>query len=288
MPSFLSPFLQQLSHRALASTFKRVGLYAAEIGLYKLVMPSWMQTPVRYTVLSTAGTASKQMFWWAVTPSQSPNESMTFTGSQTQIEELESLEFVVVNPTPSNGGYELSFKTIKRKAKQAAKDYVVNVTCGEVLEGLGGALGAGLATGAFMIFLGPPGLLMMPAYYLCEMPTKATGAFLGRLAAGELLGPTVKKSVIKLLADAAQPEPESLDESTFVWIDEPPANITGSPKSMQSIQWIENYDPGDPMEEDRPPPIIPRASLLTQSIKQQGIMEDYSPEVPKRAVANCF
>lgn len=182
----LIEFLKQISlDKFLASTVKRVGLYAAEYGLMHWVAPSWMQTPLRFTALTAVGGASKGLFWWVISPKPdniSLEQSIVFEGPPSALAEL---DFVVV--TPTHTGYDFSFKSIKHKITEStntlvdkAGQYVLNITLGDLMEGTGAMIGSNLAVGSFIIFMGAPSLLSLPAYFLLEGTAKSFGAFCGR------------------------------------------------------------------------------------------------------------
>ena len=276
----LVEFLKQITlNKFLASTVKRFGLYAAEYGLLNLIVPSWISTPLKFTVLSAVGTTSKGVFWWVITPRPQTatfEEPLVFIGNE---DELAELDFVIVNPSES--GYHLSFKTIKTKMKTTTHavvngigSYAVNITLSDVVEGTGATIGSGMAAGAFVIFMGAPSLLTLPAYYLLEGPAKSFGAFCGKQAGKHLLGPKLVKPIIgsllespkiptgedvpseEVVVNALADKMASLSIKTiedeiadFEWI-ESPSSPTVQFYHKQPIRFIENYlngeGPSDP------------------------------------------
>tara|TARA_R110002110_G_scaffold383245_2_gene594603 strand:- start:42463 stop:43218 length:756 start_codon:yes stop_codon:yes gene_type:complete len=142
------------------------------------------------------------MFWWAVTPKpKTPylDEPLVFIGEE---DELNKLEFVVVNDTPS--GYQLSYSTLPKKVKKMATNtlnatgnYIINMTMADLMEGAGATVGSAAAGGAFVIILGTPTLLSLPAYFLMEGPTKSFGAFCGRKFSKHVLGPNAVKPALQ-------------------------------------------------------------------------------------------
>lgn len=199
----LIEFLKQITlNNVLASTVKRFGLYAAEYALLNMVVPGWMSTPFRYTLMTVAGSGSKSLFWWAITPKKNEpyaDQPLVFMGPE---EEISDLRFVVVNET--QGEYQLQYKSIKTRLKDATRtvvngvgNYVVNVTMGDLVEGTGAAIGTGVASGAFILFMGPPSLLTLPAFYLADGTIRSFGAFAGRKAGKHVLGDRVAKPLLK-------------------------------------------------------------------------------------------
>lgn len=199
----LLEFLKQITlNNFLASTAKRFGLYAAEYGLLNLVAPAWISTPLRYSLMTATGSASKRLFWWVISPKPEQHfldQPLVFIGNE---EELSDLSFVVVNP--SSNGYQLNYKTIQTRIKDSTKaainsagNYILNITMNDLMEGTGATIGSSIAAGAFVIFMGPPSLFTLPTYFLMEGPAKSFGAFCGRKAGKHLLGPHVLKPVLQ-------------------------------------------------------------------------------------------
>lgn len=270
----LIEFLKQVTlNNVLASTVKRFGLYAAEYMLVNLVAPAWMATPLRYSLLSATGTASKQLFWWAITPrAQTPllEEPLVFIGDE---ESLESLEFVVVNPNES--GYTLSFKTINTKIKQSAiavangvGNYIVNVTFNDLLEGTGATVGSSVAAGAFVIFMGPPSLLTLPAYFVMEGPIKSFGAFCGRKLGRDVIGEKAAKPALKAFF-----KPNSIQQGNAETVDD----LDALAKRLEQLNLISTEEIIDSFElialDDEEP--LPKAKLkIAQPFE---IIDDYDP-----------
>lgn len=211
----IKDFLAQLNkHKAWASFFKRCGLYAAEYGLTKLIVPGWLQSPFKFAVLSTAGSASKNLFWWVISPKKnvpSSDQPLTFVGTDA---DLNSLQFVVGYQTDNEK--KLAFKRLPQKVKIAAQNavnaagnYVINVTLEDLLEGTGATLGSGLATGVFVIVVGPPSLLSLPLYYCLEAPLKSLFAFIGKHVGKLWIGPRVAKPALQYAFGTRHPSAEN-------------------------------------------------------------------------------
>lgn len=250
----LIEFLRQITlNNFLASTVKRFGLYAAEYGLLNFVAPAWMSTPLRYSVMTTAGSASKRLFWWVISPKSTENfldQPLVFVGNE---EELTDLSFVVVNP--SDEGYQLNYKTIQTRIKDSTKavinsagNYILNITMNDLMEGTGATIGSSLAGGAFVIFMGPPSLLTLPAYFLMEGPAKSFGAFCGKYAGKHLLGPQVVKPVLQAAfssarvkqGDTKEENEESQMSDLIAQLNE--LKLVTTDDIIDSFEWIEAED----------------------------------------------
>ena len=251
----LLELLKQITlNNFLASTVKRFGLYAAEYSLLTFVAPTWMSTPLRYIVMTATGSASKNLFWWVISPSSSEqnclDQPIVFIGNE---EELSDLSFVVVNP--SSNGYQLSYRTIKNKIKDSTKavinsagNYILNITMNDLMEGTGASIGSSTAAGAFVIFMGAPSLLTLPLYFLMEGSAKSFGGFCGRKAGKHLLGPHVLKPMLQAtftstLIKQGVSKPASNDteiDALIAQLNE--LKVTTTDDIIDSFEWIDTEE----------------------------------------------
>ncbi len=261
----------------LASTVKRFGLYAAEYGLMNLIVPPWITPPLRFAIMTTVGTASKSMTHWVITPNKKSNyldEPLVFVGEE---DELNHLEFVVVNDSPS--GYQLSFKTLPKQAKKITTDainatgnYIINMTMEDLMGGTGATIGSAMATGAFVIVLGPPSLLSLPAYFLLEGPTRGFGAFCGRQFSNHIFGPNAVKPALQAAFSAKKISTQGEEiETTVDELLETFEMLTITSEEDELDDWINSFE----ILTAPPAPII-----LKKHEAPLTIIEDYLPPAP--------
>jgi len=267
-------FLKQITlNNVLASTVKRFGLYAAEYGLMNLIVPPWISPPLRFTVMTTVGTASKSMAHWIITPNTKSNyldEPLIFIGKE---DELNQLEFVVINDSPT--GYQFSFKTLPTQAKKmttsainATGNYIINTTMEDIMGGIGATIGSTAATGAFVIVLGPPSLLSLPAYYLLEGPTRSFGAFCGRQFSNHILGSNAVKPALQSAFSAKKINTKGEEIETTVDDLLETFEILTISSNESTDEIIDSFE----ILETPPTPII-----LKKTTEPITIIEDYLP-----------
>lgn len=246
-------FLQRFTfNNIMASTAKRVGLWATEGMIWYMLMPAWLSTPLRFA----AGTASKSLFWWAVSPkekSKTLDEPIVFVGEE---EALKNLQLVVMDENQS--AYRLSFQTIQHKIKKTAcgaingaanytVEYAYSLTTGDLMEMAGAAVGSGIAGGALFFIVGPPSLALLPACYIADGICRGTFAHAGRYAGEQFLGPRVAKPIIKTYLSKADEEhmPISDDSVPIVTKDE---GYEALFKSFELMNFDESPSEGSPNE----------------------------------------
>lgn len=196
--SWLLSYLKTLCwQRFTASAAKRVAVTGTEYVLVSLLVPSALRSSVMFLATSTAGSAGKSLVSYGL-------QRATGTGPAQVMVAIpkEDLE-MVQSKLQEDKRWKFSLSKIGSKVKSSVKNKavsachsVLNITYQDLSEGSGAFIGSTLASVAFVAYMGPPSLFLIPLYFLAEGCTKSVGAFIGKCFGRYYLGPKVFKPAI--------------------------------------------------------------------------------------------
>lgn len=218
--SWITNYLKTLTwNRFTASAFKRVSVTSAEYVLIRVLVPGAFASSLRYLATSTTGTVSKNLaYYYMNARSQSDQGSILVPILKSDLKKVES------DLKKQDPNWTCTFTSYANQAIDKTKNAVINgcfgvldVTYEDLSEGIGGTVGSTLASGAFIAYMGPPSLFILPLYFLTEGFCKSVGSFLGKHWGRRMLGPAVVKPAIQnawqALHQASSQELESTYES---------------------------------------------------------------------------
>lgn len=197
-PTWLLNYLGTLCwKRFSASAAKRVAVTGTEYVLVRLFIPSAFASTAMYMMTSTAGTLGKNACSYGFDKLSGAQSGAVMVAIP--IEDLAELE----KSLQGDRTWQVSRETIAQKAKRTVKHKalsachsILNITYQDLSEGSGAFVGSTLASVAFIAYMGPPTLFILPLYFLAEGCTKSVGAFLGKYLGRNYIGPTLLKPVL--------------------------------------------------------------------------------------------
>lgn len=213
---WLTEYLKTITlNRFTASAFKRVTVTSAEYVLIRVLVPSAFASSLTYLTTSTTGTVTKNMVHYYMGTNKFADH-----GSVLVPIPKKDLDSLTQNLAQQDSNWQWTFNDIPSTLLKKTKDNVINscfgildVTYQDISEGIGATVGSTLASGAFIAYMGPPSLFVLPMYFLAEGFSKSIGAFLGKHWGRRILGPNVLKPAIEnAWQKLHEPSQEELEE----------------------------------------------------------------------------
>ena len=198
--SWVTAYLKTLTwNRFTASAAKRISVTSAEYVLIRTLVPGAFASSLTYLATSTTGTVSKNLVsYYMNSDSNAQHGSILVPVHKSDLEAFKQ----ELKQADQKWQWRLStvaHDTLKKAIATAVNGCfsVLDITYEDLYEGIGGTVGSTVASGAFIAYMGPPSLFILPLYFLTEGFCKSVGAFFGKMCGKHLLGKHVVKPAIK-------------------------------------------------------------------------------------------